>query len=58
VFIFIFGSMTDDVGGFATIFVFSIALNHGVKSRHSRVRANPLAPNPRLAFSSQPVFQP
>lgn len=55
-FLFVFGGMSDDVGDFAAMIGFSIAVNHGVMKRLA-YRRNPAAPA-SLAFPARPVLQP
>jgi hypothetical protein len=50
-FLFIFGALSDDVGGFAALIGMSVALNHGVKGPRPLPKANP-------AFGSQPLAFP
>jgi hypothetical protein len=56
-FIFIFGSLVEDVGGFAAILGLSIALNHGVMRPQPLPRTKPGPANPNLAFPARPALQ-
>lgn len=57
-FLFIFGAIVDDVGGFATLIGLSIALNHGVMGPRPQPRVSPsYGPNPRVPFPAQPALQ-
>jgi hypothetical protein len=56
-FLFIFGSVVDDVGGFAAMIGLSIALNHGVMRPKALPKAKPVAVKPQLAFPAGPALQ-
>lgn len=56
-FLFIFGGIVEDVGGFAGIIGLSIALNHGVMGSRPQPKASPIAANPPLALPTRPAFQ-
>ena len=56
-FLFIFGGIVDDVGGFAGIIGLSIALNHGVKRPQPRSNIRPVAASPEPGIAARPAFQ-
>jgi hypothetical protein len=56
-FLFIFGGIVEDVGGFAGIIGLSLALNHGVMRPKLQPKAKPAAANARLSIPVRPAFQ-
>lgn len=56
-FLFIFGGFNNDVGGFASMAGFSIAMNHGVMGRPAQARVNPLIkPRPEpMPIANDPI---
>ena len=56
-FLFIFGSVVEDVGGFGGLVGLSLALNHGVMHPEPQAQFNQAAPSPRLALPVRPAFQ-
>ena len=55
-FLFIFGGIVEDVGGFAGIIGLSLALNHGVMRPKLQPKAKPAAANARLSIPVRPAF--
>ena len=56
-FLFIFGGIVEDVGGFAGIIGLSLALNHGTARAQPLPAASPADTGPRLAIPVRPAFQ-
>jgi O-antigen ligase len=57
-FLFIFGAISDDVTGFASIIGLSAALNNGVMRPKPQPKLVPAAPaKPSLAMPARPAFQ-
>ena len=56
-FLFIFGGIVDDVGGFAGIIGLSVALNHGVMRPKPKPKASPAPANSRFTIPVRPAFQ-
>jgi len=57
-FLFIFGGIVEDVGGFAGIVGLSLAMNHGMARPQPQLHASPAATtSPRLSLPVRPAFQ-
>ncbi len=55
-FLFVFGSLVEDVGSFAGVIGLSLAFNHGVRRPPPR-QANPAVASPRFSLPVRPAFQ-
>lgn len=55
-FLFIFGDMVSDVGGFATLIGLSIAFNHGIMGPRQAPKVNPAFAPRALPFTAQPAW--
>ena len=56
-FLFIFGGIVDDTGGFCGLIGLSVALNNGVMRPKPQPKLVPAAAKPSLAIPARPAFQ-